>query len=397
MQIYFPILRFTHLDENVFLASVSTTTLVTGISIGNQSGSPCSSYTTIDDPSRNIAQSTLYALCDKGSPFNTSNGGSWIRFIGTGGTIIPLISLGMGHCSAYTGGWFNGTLPTTQSCVAVHTLPNRQHFQPQSIIKLNSQEIKPKKKKVQFKFRTPIPKARAFENTELTQKPIDHKDRFVEDHDYTSQSTSILTTELLETNRKQTGSTRSKIITVIIVITVIILIVGIVVGVVAGVSKSEQSTSETTTINNQTSFSVSTTTLVSSISIGNQSGLPCSSYTTIDDPSRNVAQSSLFGSCDNGSPFNASNGGSWIRFIGTGGTIIPLAAPAQGHCGAYVGGWFNGTLPTTVSSVGNGTACFSMNTVPCFLASSVSIINCGGFYVYFLPPVSVCNTRYCTT
>ncbi|CAF1466167.1 unnamed protein product [Rotaria sp. Silwood1] len=367
MQIYFPILRFTHLDENVFLASVSTTTLVTGISIGNQSGSPCSSYTTIDDPSRNIAQSTLYALCDKGSPFNTSNGGSWIRFIGTGGTIIPLISLGMGHCSAYTGGWFNGTLPTTVSAVVNRT------------------------------FRTPIPKARAFENTELTQKPIDHKDRFVEDHDYTSQSTSILTTELLETNRKQTGSTRSKIITVIIVITVIILIVGIVVGVVAGVSKSEQSTSETTTINNQTSFSVSTTTLVSSISIGNQSGLPCSSYTTIDDPSRNVAQSSLFGSCDNGSPFNASNGGSWIRFIGTGGTIIPLAAPAQGHCGAYVGGWFNGILPTTVSSVGNGTACFSMNTVPCFLASSVSIINCGGFYVYFLPPVSVCNTRYCTT
>ncbi|CAF3623146.1 unnamed protein product [Rotaria sp. Silwood1] len=122
MQIYFPILRFTHLDENVFLASVSTTTLVTGISIGNQSGSPCSSYTTIDDPSRNIAQSTLYALCDKGSPFNTSNGGSWIRFIGTGGTIIPLISLGMGHCSAYTGGWFNGTLPTTVSAVVNRTV-----------------------------------------------------------------------------------------------------------------------------------------------------------------------------------------------------------------------------------------------------------------------------------
>ncbi|CAF5084269.1 unnamed protein product, partial [Rotaria sp. Silwood1] len=146
-----------------------------------------------------------------------------------------------------------------QSCVVVHTLPNRQHFQPQSIIKLNRQEIKPKKKKVQFKFRTSTPEARAFENTGLTQKPIDHKDRF------------------------------SKIMIIFHNQQVSLLLI-----------------------------SISTTTLVSSISIGNQSGPPYSSYTTIDDPSRNLAQSSLFGSCDNGSPFNASNGGSWVRFVGSG-------------------------------------------------------------------------------
>ncbi|CAF3623185.1 unnamed protein product [Rotaria sp. Silwood1] len=284
--------------------SVSTTTLVSSISIGNQSGPPCSSYTTIDDPSRNIAQSSLYALCDRGSPFNTSNGGSWIRFIGTGGTILPLTAPAQGRCGAYM-------------------------------------------------FRTSTPKVQAFENAKHTHSKTDRSQRSIfEEHDYTSRSTNSLTAELVETDDKQICSSRSKIITIIIVM-IIILTVAVVVGVIVGVSKSQQSIVETTTIDNQTSLS--TTTSVSSISIGNQSGPPCSSYTTIDDPSRNIAQSSLFGSCDNGSPFNASNDGSWIRFIGTGGTIIPLAAPAQGHCGAYVGGWFNGTLPTTVGTVANGT------------------------------------------
>ncbi|CAF4624529.1 unnamed protein product [Rotaria sp. Silwood2] len=151
----------------------------------------------------------------------------------------------------------------------------------------------------------------------------------------------------------------------------------------------------TTTINNQTSLS--TTILVSSISIGSQSGPPCSSYTTINDPSRNVAQTSLYSFCDNGVPFNTSNGGSWIRFIGTGGTTIPLTSPGLNNCGAYIGGWFNGTLPTTVGIVVNGTVCFAINSLSCFLSISVSLINCSGFYVYFLPPVTICNLRYCTT
>ena len=45
--------------------------------------------------------------------------------------------------------------------------------------------------------------------------------------------------------------------------------------------------------------------------------------------------------------FNASNGGSWIRFVGSGGTIIPLTSPGMYHCGGYLSGWYNGTLPTT--------------------------------------------------
>ncbi len=132
------------------------------------------------------------------------------------------------------------------------------------------------------------------------------------------------------------------------------------------------------------------------MSIGNQSGLPCSSYTTINDPTRNVAYvgSSM---CDDGPIFNSSNGYAWIRFDGSGGTIIPLSSPGKWHCGTYVVGWFNGTLPTIFGSTVNGSICFDTDVGDCSLIYGTSVTYCiGSFYVYFLQPVMLCSARYCT-
>lgn len=52
--------------------------------------------------------------------------------------------------------------------------------------------------------------------------------------------------------------------------------------------------------------------MTSSVSIGSQSGTPCTSYTTINDPTRNIANAAIYGTRDNGPIFNASNDGSWI-------------------------------------------------------------------------------------
>jgi hypothetical protein len=144
---------------------------------------------------------------------------------------------------------------------------------------------------------------------------------------------------------------------------------------------------------------ISTTAIVSSVSIGSQSGAPCTSYTTINDPTRNVANTGTYGTCDRGPLFNASNDGSWIRFVGTGGTTIPMTSPGTSHCGGYLSGWFNGTLPnsSSVGTVFNGTVCFDGDAFSCLTYVIVSVANCGGFYVYLLPPVGVCNARYCTT
>ncbi len=137
--------------------------------------------------------------------------------------------------------------------------------------------------------------------------------------------------------------------------------------------------------------------LTSSISIGNQIGLPCSGYTTIDDPTRNATQVGSSSACDNGQPFNTTNGGAWIRFVGTGGTTIPLSSPGVDHCGAFLSSWYNDTLPITMNVTTNGTVCFETYADVCGYSVDVSVVYCpGNYYVYFLPPVGICNARYCT-
>jgi len=134
------------------------------------------------------------------------------------------------------------------------------------------------------------------------------------------------------------------------------------------------------------------------VSIGSQNGAPCSSYTTINDPLRNIAQIGSSGPCDNKPLFNASGDGAWIRFVGSGGTIIALSSPGVNHCGGYSTGWFNGTLPTTLGTMANGSVCFSSDIFKCFVSYQSSVIYCtGSFYIYFLRPTSFCNARYCTT
>ncbi|CAF4915956.1 unnamed protein product, partial [Rotaria sp. Silwood2] len=67
------------------------TTISTIFDIGNDGASgdpPCSSYTVVNDPSRNIATSGIGGSCDNGLLFNTNIGDRWIRFIGTGGTVL---------------------------------------------------------------------------------------------------------------------------------------------------------------------------------------------------------------------------------------------------------------------------------------------------------------------
>jgi hypothetical protein len=140
--------------------------------------------------------------------------------------------------------------------------------------------------------------------------------------------------------------------------------------------------------------------LTSSVSIGSQSGPPCSSYTTINDPTRSVTYAGYNIGCDNGPLFNTSNGGAWIRFVGTGGTTIPTTSPGYSRCGAYAAGWFNDTLPLATNVITNGTGCFEEKDNTCIFMMVMSVILCPGsptnYYVYFLPPVFGCSARYCT-
>jgi len=124
--------------------------------------------------------------------------------------------------------------------------------------------------------------------------------------------------------------------------------------------------------------------MASTVIIGNQSGTPCSSYTTINDPTRNVAF--MGGSmCDDGSIFNSSDYHVWIR-------------PDTRHCDSYSTAWFNGTLSAVINTIFNGTICITFESFECRFTRNTSVIYCpGGFYIYSLLPLPLCSARYCTT
>ncbi|CAF3352343.1 unnamed protein product [Rotaria socialis] len=123
----------------------------------------------------------------------------------------------------------------------------------------------------------------------------------------------------------------------------------------------------------------------------------CSAYTTIDDPTRSISAPGYALGCDNTAPFSNQSIGVWIRFIGTGGSTLPLSSPGMNLCGSTGTGWYAGSMPSSTGQITNGTACFTWYTSVCRASVSISVANCNSFYIYFLPPAPICMARYCTT
>ncbi|CAF3424622.1 unnamed protein product [Rotaria sp. Silwood1] len=143
-------------------------------------------------------------------------------------------------------------------------------------------------------------------------------------------------------------------------------------------------------------FSIIATNSTTSSSSSGTLPSACSNYTTLDDPTRNVAAAGYALGCDTTSPFINRTMPVWIRFIGTGGSTLPLATPGMNLCGSEGTGWYDGTMPSSTGEIINGTACFTWYNSVCRFSSSISVANCGSFYIYNLPPPPACMLRYCT-
>ena len=124
---------------------------------------------------------------------------------------------------------------------------------------------------------------------------------------------------------------------------------------------------------------------------------PCTSHTVINDPSRSINQYGSGATCDAGPFFNTSLGGRWIRFVGSGGTTIPMSKLGMSRCSSFLAGWYNGTMPTVDGTIESGLICFDTIAGSCGAVVEMSVAKCSSFFVYFLRPVELCNSRYCTT
>ena len=131
----------------------------------------------------------------------------------------------------------------------------------------------------------------------------------------------------------------------------------------------------------------------SSISLPSQ----CYSYTLNADATRNVNNAGCINCLSDVSPYLSTG---WYRFTDGAGTRLVTVAPSMSSCGVSYPGWFNGSLPVTSGTTTSGTLCinFSGNLChPSYSIASLSATNCNGFYVFYLTPLSLSSSRYCTT
>ncbi|CAF1184542.1 unnamed protein product [Adineta ricciae] len=121
----------------------------------------------------------------------------------------------------------------------------------------------------------------------------------------------------------------------------------------------------------------------------------CNNYTLIDDPTRSV---------------NATNTGNytcdrdfftsvpmWFRFVGAGGSQLTTDPVEIYHCTTHAPGWYSSEMPLSSDTTVNGTVCFTWSGSYCNWNNTISVTNCGSYYVYQLSQPPTCRLRYCTT
>jgi hypothetical protein len=137
---------------------------------------------------------------------------------------------------------------------------------------------------------------------------------------------------------------------------------------------------------------------ISASSTSAASSLPiqCYAYSTLNDAYRNIlnAYSCCWSPFDYASTLSAG----WYRVSGAAGTqLVTSPILYTGTCGESYPGYFNGTLPSTPGALTTGNVCFYTGT-PCgYSLSPISVINCNGYYIFYLTPTSSQIYKYCTT
>ncbi|CAF1018024.1 unnamed protein product [Adineta steineri] len=138
---------------------------------------------------------------------------------------------------------------------------------------------------------------------------------------------------------------------------------------------------------------VASTTVTTSTTSTTTTFLPpqCYSYTIINDTTRLITAGNGYAS-----DYGLFSTGTLVRFFGAGGTQIATFPPGGYHCTATYTGWYAGALPSFSNTV-TGIMCYTPGSSSCTLYNTISVTNCGTFYVYnLIDPPNYSYIRYCT-
>jgi hypothetical protein len=122
----------------------------------------------------------------------------------------------------------------------------------------------------------------------------------------------------------------------------------------------------------------------------------CYTYASLTDLSRNIVNN--YPCCYSPFDYAPTLTPGWYRVSGSAGTqLVVSAVSTLNTCGADYPGYFNGTLPSTPGALTTGNACFYTGISCGYSLSPISVINCNGYYIFYLLPTPNIDYRYCTT
>ena len=120
---------------------------------------------------------------------------------------------------------------------------------------------------------------------------------------------------------------------------------------------------------------------------------PCYHYKNLTDANRKISYETpddlLL--CDNQLPEG------WYRFVEAAGTKMPTTRVPAFRCGTNWSGWLDGAHPTTEDSEVSRKVCFSGRRISCQYIITISVKNCGSYFIYELFHPPGCASRYCGT
>ena len=141
------------------------------------------------------------------------------------------------------------------------------------------------------------------------------------------------------------------------------------------------------------------------------------SYHHVSEPGLLTTDPGCQDGCECGRFFN--NAKYWWRFSGDAGDGLSTVAPSFNRCGTASTGWLSGwnpssgtppatysapgTYPVPAEGVADRVVCFNsgvgddLGTHVCEDHVVVSVVNCGTFFLWQLPPAPSCAHGFCTT
>ena len=117
--------------------------------------------------------------------------------------------------------------------------------------------------------------------------------------------------------------------------------------------------------------------------------IECYIYKVLNETSRSKTYNGSYYQCDDVLSTD------WYRFSGAAGNQMAESCVDNFRCGTYLPGWLNGSHPTVNEGAVQRRVCFRYRGDCCFFSIYIRVRNCGGFYVYQLKPLTLCDFRYC--